>query len=271
MGGAILVQISGALPDSGPFAPLSFPLMATGLLSLGSALVALATIPGSSQLAAPKPVAEQSNDAEATLVWRLLFLAFVVAAAVGLFEVGLVLRGQRELGLAPYQVATMFSECSLIMFVVQAIVFSPLVKPDSTRWLIVPALIVLAAGLFLLPRTSDYILMIGVVGAIASSAGVLSPIVTYWISTKAGAAQGTQLGRQTAAASLGGTFGSVAGGMLFDLPGGGDVSFLVAAAGVLIGFLAAVGLPGRLAPGGNLQAIGSNHEHSTSRRVRRPF
>lgn len=278
MAGAILVQISGALPDSGPFAPLSFPLIVTGLLSLGGMIAALATIPGSSQPTTPKPVAGQPIEAEPPLVWRLLFLAFVVAAAVGLFEVGLVLRGQRELGLAPYEIAAMFSECSLIMFVVQAIVFSPLVKPDSTRWLIAPALVVLAGGLFLLPRTSDYALTIGLVGAIASSAGVLAPIVTYWISTKAGAAQGTQLGRQTAAASLGGTLGSVAGGVLFDLPGGGDGSFVVASVGVLVGFVIAVGLPGRLVPRGNPRALRGNDEHaagieerSTSGRVRRPF
>jgi len=30
----------------------------------------------------------------------------------------------------------MFAECSLVMFVMQAIVFSPWVKPDATRWLI---------------------------------------------------------------------------------------------------------------------------------------
>jgi hypothetical protein len=102
------------------------------------------------------------------------------------FEVGLALRGKQELGLTQYQTALMFTECSLVMFVVQAIVFSPWVKPETTRWFIAPALAVLAAGLFLVPRASDFVLMLAVIGAVAASAGILSPILTYWISSKAG-------------------------------------------------------------------------------------
>jgi hypothetical protein len=34
-----------------------------------------------------------------------------------------------------------------------------------------------------------------VIGAVAASAGILSPILTYWISRKAGKAQGAQLER----------------------------------------------------------------------------
>lgn len=37
----------------------------------------------------------------------------------------LALRGKQELGLTPYQIALMFTECSLVMFVIQAIVFPP--------------------------------------------------------------------------------------------------------------------------------------------------
>lgn len=33
-------------------------------------------------------------------------------------------------------------------------------------------------------------------------AGVLSPLLTYWISARAGNAQGWELGKQTAAAAL---------------------------------------------------------------------
>jgi len=40
-----------------------------------------------------------------------------------------------------------------------------------------------------------------VIGAVAASAGILSPILTYWISAKAGSAQGWELGEQTAAAA----------------------------------------------------------------------
>ena len=56
---------------------------------------------------------------------KLLALAFIVAAGIGVFEVGLALRGKQELSLTTYQLALMFTECSLVMIVVQATVFSP--------------------------------------------------------------------------------------------------------------------------------------------------
>jgi predicted MFS family arabinose efflux permease len=159
----------------------------------------------------------------------------------------LALRGKQELGLKPYQIAMMFTECSLVMFVVQAIVFSPWIKPETTRWFIAPALAILAAGLFLVPRVSDFVLMLAVIGAVAASAGILSPILTYWISSKAGRAQGAELGKQTAAASLGVAAGSAAGGFLFNfapLPG---ASFLLAAVLTGTGIVVSFGLPKILA------------------------
>lgn len=73
------------------------------------------------------------------LVPKLLVLTFIASTGIGVFEVGLALRGKQELGLMPYQIAIMFSECSLVMFLMHAIIFSPRFKPDLTRWLISPA------------------------------------------------------------------------------------------------------------------------------------
>jgi MFS family permease len=181
------------------------------------------------------------------LIPRLLLLAFIVSAGVGVFEVGLALRGKQELGLTQYQIAVMFTECSLVMIVVQAVVFSPWVKPETTRWFIAPALAIFAAGLFLVPRASDFRLMLAVIGAVAASAGILSPTLTYWISSKAGKAQGAQLGMQTAAASLGAAVGSAAGGLLFEVAGIPGASFLLVGALALLGALVGLGLPRRLA------------------------
>jgi predicted MFS family arabinose efflux permease len=177
------------------------------------------------------------------LVPKLLILTFIVSAGIGVFEVGLALRGKQELGLTPYQIALMFAECSLIMFVMQAIVFSPLVKPDTTRWFIAPALSVLAVGLFLVPAASDFTLMLVVIGAIAASAGILSPILTYWISARAGTAQGWELGKQTAAASLGVTLGSAAGGLLYNVAALPGAPFFLTAGLAVLGFVLGLGLP----------------------------
>ena len=218
-----------------PVGSIAMPLAATGILAL---LAALAV-----GLAIPRRRYEPGNVTAAgtvinpkSLVPTLLALSFIISTGVGVFEVGLALRGKEQLGLSHFQIAWMFTECSLVMFVMQAIVFSPRFKPEMTRWLITPALAVLAVALYLVPRASDFALMLAVIGAVAASAGVLSPIVTYWISAKAGSAQGWELGKQTAAASLGTTLGSAAGGLLFNLTALPGASFVLAA------FLAAVGL-----------------------------
>ena len=225
-----------------PAGSIAIPLVATAVLAFLVACAVAFAVPSGEDHERPQKTTGASIDQTAWLVPKLLVLTFIVSAGVGVFEVGLALRGKQELGLTPYQIALMFTECSLVMFVVQAIVFSPWFKPDRTRWLIAPSLAVLATGLFLVPRASDFTLMLVVIGAVAASAGILSPILTYWISAKAGSAQGWQLGKQTAAASLGVTVGSAAGGLLFNataLPG----APLVLAAGLtVLGFLLSLGL-----------------------------
>jgi MFS family permease len=230
-----------------PAGSVAIPLAATALLAfLVTTAVAFAIPSGRSHQS--RKTAGASADKAAWLVPKLLILTFIVSAGVGVFEVGLALRGKQELGLTPYQIALMFTECSLVMFVMQAIVFSPWVKPDTTRWFIAPALAVLAVGLFLVPRASDFTLMLVVIGAVAASAGILSPILAYWISAKAGSAQGWELGKQTAAASLGVTVGSAAGGLLFNIAALPGASFILAAALAVLGLLLSLRLPHLLAP-----------------------
>ena len=228
---------------------LRFPLVVTALLAAVVAAAVAVTLPRGRAHERSRKAGPTSAGSNIRLVPTLLALTFVVSTGVGVFEVGLALRGKQELGLAPYQIALMFSECSLVMFVVQAIVFSPGVKPAITRWLITPALGVLASSLFLVPRASDFALMLVVVGGVAASAGILSPILTYWISTKAGNAQGWELGKQTAAASLGVTTGSAAGGLLFNVAGLPGASFILAATLAVLALVLSLRLPHWLTSG----------------------
>jgi MFS family permease len=170
--------------------------------------VAEAPVQGSSEGLQP-----HIGDARTILILRAI--SFLVAAGVGVFEVGLALRGNQELRMPPVQVALMFTVCSLVMFVVQAIVFSPKISPSWTRWLIAPALGVMAVALLLIPATSEYITLLTTVSVVAASAGILSPILTYWTSLESGKTKGAELGKQTAVVSLGQALGSVAGGSLY--------------------------------------------------------
>ena len=231
-----------------PAGSVAVPLVATALLSFLVSLAVAVAVPSGRFTGHLKMVVVPSIDRNIWIIPKLLILTFIVSAGVGVFEVGLALRGKQELGLTPYQIALMFTECSLVMFVLQAIVFSPWFKPDKTRWLIAPALTVLAVGLFLVPRASDFSLMLAVIGAVAASAGILSPILTYWISAKAGSAQGWELGKQTAAASLGVTLGSVAGGLLYNVAALPGASFILAAALTVLGFVLSLRLPHWLVP-----------------------
>ncbi|WP_246660970.1 MFS transporter [Tardiphaga sp. vice154] len=247
-------------PVGGAIGILAIPLAGTAVLALLAAAAAAVTVPA--QENTEDTIGREGERARGRtwLVARLLMLAFLVSVGVGVFEVGLALRGKQELGLTQYQIAMMFTECSLVMFVVQAIVFAPWIEPTTTRWFIAPALAILAVGLFLVPRASDFTLMLAVVAAVASSAGILSPILTYWISSNGGKARGAQLGMQTAAASLGAAAGSAAGGLLFNVASLPGASFLLAAVLTLLGLLLSFGLPKAL----------RNHREAANDGQRRP-
>ena len=232
------------LPALNMAGSLTVPLMATAILSLVVAVGVLFTVARhqpADDVARRKilPIAKPA----AWLMPKLLSISFIVSAGIGVFEVGLALRGKQELGLSQYQIASMFTLCSLVMIVMQAIVFSPLIKPETTRWFIAPALAVLTVGLFLVPRASDFTQMLVVIGTVAASAGILSPIITFWISSMAGKSQGAELGKQTAAASLGAAIGSAAGGLLFNVAGLPGASFLLVAALTALGVLLSFSLP----------------------------
>lgn len=230
---------------------LAIPLAGTAVLSLMVAAAAMMTVPETKPGAAAPQRDQTTAESSSWLVSKLLVLAFIVSAGIGVFEVGLALRGKEELGLTQYQIASMFTECSLVMFVVQAIVFSPWVKPATTRWFIAPAFAVLTAGLFLVTRASSFPLMLAVTGAVAASAGILSPILTYWVSSKAGKSQGAQLGKQTSASSLGVAVGSAAGGLLFNVTWLPNASFLLVTLLTAFGIILSIGLPKMLTGGFN--------------------
>jgi MFS family permease len=207
-------------------------------------------VPDTNRNGAASRRAPGNSKSSRWLVPLLLFLASIVSAAVGVFEVGLALRGKHDLGLTQIEIAWMFTTCSLVMIVMQAIIFfSPWVRPVTTRWLIAPALGVLAAGLFLVPGASSFTLMLAAVGVVAASAGILAPILTYLISSKAGRAQGAQLGKQTAAASIGGAIGSAAGGLLFNISFIPNAPFVLISAVIALGLILSLPLPRMLATG----------------------
>ncbi|MDG4672931.1 MFS transporter [Agrobacterium tumefaciens] len=244
--GGLAVRVAGSLWALPPDSSLAMPLLtATGLAVIAAVLV-LFLLPSGTR----RESGDASTDAtqlERRAMLRLLVIALVTALAIGVFEVGLALRG-KVLGLDAAHIGIMFAECSLVMAVVQALVFSPLIKPELTRWFIAPGLATLAIGLVVVSVVSTSVLMSVAVALVAASAGMLSPVATYWASFGIPTSQGAQLGRMTAAASFGQALGSVAGGALFNLPILPDASFVLAALIVLGTLLASIRLPRLLMP-----------------------
>jgi len=240
--GSLVLRATRELFAGTPEGVYSAPFLATSALALLAALTVWGLVPRTARREGAQLCSAEMPRDQAVML-RLWVIAFVTAVAIGAFEVGLSLRGKQILGMDAARIGMMFAECSLVMFVVQALVFSPFVKPEVTRWFVTPGLAILAIGLVVVPFTSSSVTMSIAVALVAASAGILSPIVTYWVSLGAGETQGADLGRMTAAASLGQALGSAAGGLLFDvsiLPG---AAFTVTAIVVLVGIGASLGLP----------------------------
>lgn len=225
----------------------STPFLVAASLAVVAALLVFSLVPQTVRHQVAKSTTPETRI-DRTVLLRLRAIAFVTALAIGVFEVGLSLRGKQVLGLDAARIGMMFAECSLVMFIVQTLVFSPLIKPELTRWFLTPSLAILAISLVVVSVTSTSITMTIAVALVAASAGILSPIVVYWVSLGAGETQGADLGRMTAAASLGQALGSAGGGLLFDAPILPGASFTLTAFIVAMGLSASLRLPQLLRP-----------------------
>lgn len=212
---AVLAALSGPMLGSAVSADRAFelPLLTISVVALIASAAVLSLVPAvSNRPPALDTVPARGSVAETSLVKGLRLIGFVVAGGVGVFEVGLALRGNEHLRMSAAQASMTLTTCSLVMFGVQAVVFSPIIKPAATRWLIAPATGLMAMALLLTPHVTLYGWLLTTVTIVAASAGILSPILAYWISHLAGPRKGAELGRQAALGYLGQTIGSLAGG-----------------------------------------------------------
>lgn len=222
--------------------PQAVPFFLASGLAVAAALGAWLALPGK---LLPRPRAEVSKGGSSMFVpgeLRLLALAAVAAAGLGAFEVGLTLRNV-ELAMGPAALGLMFATCSVVMFAVQGLVFSPLVKPAAARLLVAPAFLVMAIGLAVLPTLAGLTEMLFAVSVVSASAGVISPLLAYWVSRISARSQGVELGIQSAAVSLGLSVGSAAAGLLFGFHRLQGAAFLIAAAAMGLAAIASMKLP----------------------------
>jgi len=150
-------------------------------------------------------------------VTNILLLALLGMFGLGSFEVSMALQGKQILNLDAFQIGMLFMECSMMMVIVQVLLFAWLVRHYSFTIIIVSALLIMAAGLVLLPLTTRFEVVMLATGLVGVGSGVLIPVLAYQTSLDAGMSQGAALGKQTAAGSLGQGLGSVLAGVLFGI------------------------------------------------------
>lgn len=148
----------------------------------------------------------------AALLWLNAVLLFVLAA----FELGIVLQGQQQAGQSSRQAAIMFAECSLVMLAVNAVLFlTGLLEKVLPHILIGIGLVLAMAGLAVMAmHTSDAWMFLGV-GMTSAGTGLVLPVIAYLAASASPLKLGATMGGLAAAAGLGQTLGSAAGGWLF--------------------------------------------------------
>lgn len=233
------LQVGGLVGAGSSFAVPFFTAAAGGAVIWLAVWRWLPAIPPSADTAAPEPHAQDVQPDRSVNV--LLFLALLGMFGLGAFEVAIALQGQQVLGLDPLQIGWMFMECSLVMVAVQVLVFSPLVRRAGFRLIIAPAFLAMAVGVGLLPSVGGSNWLALLVGLFAAGSGILIPMLAYRVSLNAGFAQGEELGKQIAAASLGQGLGSAAAGWLYGLAI--EAPFWLTAVLLLIGALIGLARP----------------------------
>jgi MFS family permease len=196
--------------------------------------------------ACPRPKRDLSGPVARRELATVLALSGVVTAGLGAFEVGMAMRGQADRAMSSAELGVIFAECMLVMAAAQALVFNPWVRAGSTARLIAPCLLLLGVALFLVAWASSGTGLLLGTGAVAAAAGILLPVLAFWITVAAGPMQGLQLGRQTSLASLGQAIGSVLAGLLAGSPYSLNGGVIVAGAVSLVAAFLALAASRRL-------------------------
>lgn len=212
----------------------ALPLLLVAAMAAAAALLAAFTLPPETDRARPEfpPAPDRAR------LRVLLLLSLLAGWGTGTFEVVLTLRAAKELGFGPAGIGWLFVDCMLIMIAAQILLSSRGIIPKWGRLLLAPMFVLLGLTLLGMGYVGGVAGLALVVSGVAAALGMLSPLIGYSISSAAGDVQGKELGRVTAAASLGQGLGAGSGGLLY----AAGIALPLAASLALLGALAAVRL-----------------------------
>ena len=194
--------------------PAQAALVLSALLGGATMLGLAGTLPASLDASTgvqDKPVGYVQGR-PAALLWLNGMVMFVLAG----FELGIVLQGQQSSGQSSRQAAIMLAECSLVMLLVNALLFvTSLLERIAARVLIGAGLLLAIIGLALLAADrSDAWMYLGV-SLTSAGTGLVLPVIAYLAAGASPQKLGVVMGGLAAASGLGQTLGSAAGGWLF--------------------------------------------------------
>ena len=146
----------------------------------------------------------------------LWWLSVAVNLVLSGFELGIVLQGRQHAELSTQQVAMMFAECSLVMLGINALLFfTGLLDKVPPRLFVAAGSLLGMAGLaaLALHQTNEW-MYIGV-SLTSAGTGLVLPVISFLAAGASHRKLGATMGGLAAAAALGQTLGSAAGGWLF--------------------------------------------------------
>lgn len=190
------------------------PIWATAAVALlGALAIAVGFRTFQNPNAPPGPAPSSTTGLRAQ--GGLLVLSAAGAFGLGAFEVGLSLQSQRSWRFTPGELGWLFVTCSLVMLLIQALMFEWLRRRFQSAWLVIGGFLLMAAGFVAIAAVSDYGAVAGLVALIAAGSGVLLPTLSVAVVSGAGPAAGSATGYQNAAGNLGQASGSAIVGFLF--------------------------------------------------------
>ncbi len=195
----------------------------------------------------------------AALLWLSAGVTFVVSA----FELGIVLQGQLHIGTSPRDVAMMFGECALAMLAVSALLFfTALLDKVPARLVVLTGLGLAIVGLVVLAVHNSNVWMYAGISFAAVGTGLIVPVIAYRAAGFSRGSLGATMGGLAAAAGLGQTLGSAAGGWLFGALAQSTFAWLAASLVGIIAIILARPAWGSTAPDGSLPSLparGASH------------
>jgi MFS family permease len=165
---------------------------------------------------APKAEAVAPDQRDSAGLVGLWLLSVAVNFVLAGFELGIVLQGSQHADSTTQEISLMFAECSLMMLGVNALLFfTSLLDKVSPRLVIAAGSLIGMSGLALLGfhQSSEW-MYIGI-SLTSAGTGLVLPVILYLAAGASRRNLGATMGGLAAAAGLGQTFGSAAGGWLF--------------------------------------------------------